>query len=230
MMGVVVLDIITGLEVLVGMVHERLDAFIGFRIIIDWLWRCCINLGWWHVAFGMLHEVIQAFLVYFLIFCFQSFLLPNIFFPLTFKVSWRHVRGLIIVGILRIVYISAELMQDEYLAKFLDDAFVEEPVHWSVEPEAIELVGYLCFTEVPDDLFIASIFRRLRYFLSYVFGWQPGGGEKRVLGIIEGEVGPCLDIFGVITVESRDVEHGLLGAELDLDGTGFEHVAVAKLG
>ena len=128
------------------------------------------------------------------------------------------------------MYISAELMQDEHLAKFLDDAFVEKTVHWSVELEAIELVGYLCFTEVPDDLFVASIFRRLRYFFSYVFGWQPGGREKRVLGIIEGEVGPCLDGFGVVTVESRDVEHGLLGAELDLDGTGLEHVAVTELG
>ena len=62
-------------------------------------------------------------------------------------------------------------------------------------------------------------------FLTFLDGSQVAG--KRV---IEGEVGPCLDVFGVVAVKSRDVEHGLLGAELDLDGARLEHVAVTELG
>lgn len=59
MMWVVILDIIAGLEVLVGVTHEVFHAFFGFGIIVDWRWRCAVDLSWRHVAFGVFYQVVQ---------------------------------------------------------------------------------------------------------------------------------------------------------------------------
>lgn len=48
--GVVVFDVVAGLEVLVGVMHEVFHAFFGFRIIVDWRGRCAVDLRWWDVA------------------------------------------------------------------------------------------------------------------------------------------------------------------------------------
>ena len=60
---VVVFDVIAGLEVLVGVTHEVFHAFFGSGIIVDWRWRCAVNLSWRHIEFGMLYQVVQTVIV-----------------------------------------------------------------------------------------------------------------------------------------------------------------------
>mgnify|MGYP000743911137 CR=1 FL=1 len=50
LVGVVVLDVVVGLEVLVGVMHQIFHAFFGFGIIVDWRGRCAVDLRWWDVA------------------------------------------------------------------------------------------------------------------------------------------------------------------------------------